>query len=206
MPHGGPVKVKVALKPATPAVAPFDAQQAKKYQEQWARQLGVPVEITNSIGMKFILIPPGELEMGSPKELIDYELENCSKDNWVYRGLLPSEGPRHHVRITKAFYLGICPVTQEEYQRLMGSNPSSFLATGNNKNWVAGLDTKRFPVDSVSWNNAVEFCSRLSETAGEKTSGRRSACRRKRSGSMHAGRERRGETSLFQRLSFRHRP
>ena len=41
------------------AVAPFDAQQAKAHQETWANHLGVPVEFTNSIGMKLRLIPPG---------------------------------------------------------------------------------------------------------------------------------------------------
>ena len=58
-----------------PAVAPFDAQKAKEHQEAWAKHLGVPVELTNSIGMKLVLIPPGEFTMGSPKELIEEELK-----------------------------------------------------------------------------------------------------------------------------------
>ena len=48
-----------------PAVAPFDADQAKRHQEAWAKHLGIPVELTNSIGMKLVLIPPGEFMMGS---------------------------------------------------------------------------------------------------------------------------------------------
>jgi hypothetical protein len=40
-----------------PAIAPFDAKKAKEHQEAWAKHLGVPVEITNSIGMKLVLIP-----------------------------------------------------------------------------------------------------------------------------------------------------
>jgi formylglycine-generating enzyme required for sulfatase activity len=51
-----------------PAIAPFDAAQAKQHQEAWAKYLGVPVEYTNSIGMKFILVPPGEFVMGSTAE------------------------------------------------------------------------------------------------------------------------------------------
>jgi hypothetical protein len=51
-----------------PAVAPFDAAQAKQHQEAWAEHLGVPVEFENSIGMKFVLIPPGEFDMGSTEE------------------------------------------------------------------------------------------------------------------------------------------
>jgi len=50
-----------------PAVAPFDAKKAKEHQAAWAKHLGVPAEMTNSIGMKLVLIPPGEFTMGSPK-------------------------------------------------------------------------------------------------------------------------------------------
>ncbi len=48
-----------------PAIAPFDAAQAKAHQAAWAQCLGVPVEMENSIGMRFMLIPPGEFDMGS---------------------------------------------------------------------------------------------------------------------------------------------
>jgi hypothetical protein len=51
------------------AVAPFDADKAREYRADWAKYLGVPIEITNSIGMKFLLIPPGDFEMGSSEEL-----------------------------------------------------------------------------------------------------------------------------------------
>ena len=68
-----PPEPQVPAKPSTPtgpepprAVAPFDAEKAKEHQEAWAKHLGVPVEITNSIGMKLVLIPPGEFMMGSP--------------------------------------------------------------------------------------------------------------------------------------------
>ena len=39
----------------------------------------MPVEITNSIGMKLVLIPPGEFKMGSPKELIEEELKSTDR-------------------------------------------------------------------------------------------------------------------------------
>jgi formylglycine-generating enzyme required for sulfatase activity len=169
--HGGQVKVKVTLKPAPLAVAPFDAEQARTYQDRWARQLGVPVEITNSIGMKLVLIPPGEFMMGSPKELIEEELKRPGSESW-YKERLPGEGPQHRVRITKPFYLGMYLVTQEEYQRVMGTNPSEFSATGKSKDRVAGQETKRFPVEMVSWDNALEFCRRLSEMPEERAAGR----------------------------------
>jgi formylglycine-generating enzyme required for sulfatase activity len=169
--RGGQVKVKVTLKPAPLIVAPFDAKQARNYQERWARQLGAPVEITNSIGMKLVLIPPGEFMMGSPKELIEEELKTPGIKDW-YKEQLPSEGPQHRVRITKPFYLGMYVVTQEEYQRVMGTNPSEFSATGQHKDQVAGQNTKQFPVEHVSWDDAVEFCRKLSEMPEEKAVGR----------------------------------
>ena len=95
------------------------------------------VEITNSIGMKFILIPPGEFDMGSPKELIEEELKTADDDKF-YKEHLSGEGPKHHVRITRPFYLGMYLVTQDEYQRVMGSNPSEFSATGKGKDKVGG--------------------------------------------------------------------
>ena len=52
--HGWPINA------STPAIAPFDAEQANAHQRAWAKYLGVPVDFTNSIGMKFIRIPPGE--------------------------------------------------------------------------------------------------------------------------------------------------
>ena len=49
------------------AVAPFGSDQAKAHQKAWADHLGTPVQITDSVGIKFNLIPPGEFVMGSPK-------------------------------------------------------------------------------------------------------------------------------------------
>jgi formylglycine-generating enzyme required for sulfatase activity/serine/threonine protein kinase len=164
---------KWQLPPGAPrlAVAPFDAQKAKEHQAAWAKHLGVPVEMTNSIGMKLVLIPPGEFEMGSSKELIEEELKAHSADQW-YKEHLPGEHPQHRVRITRPFYLGTYLVTQGEYQRVMGVNPSEFSATGKGKDKVAGQDTKRFPVECVSWDDAVEFCRKLSEMPEEKAAGR----------------------------------
>jgi formylglycine-generating enzyme required for sulfatase activity len=168
---GADGKWRLAPSAPPPAVAPFDAAKAKEHQEGWAKHLGVPVEITNSIGMKLVLIPPGEFQMGSPKELIEEESKAHADDQW-YKDRLPGEGPQHRVRITKPFYLGMYVVTQEEYQRVMGSNPSEFSATGKGKDKVGGQDTRRFPVENVLWDEAVEFCRKLSNLPGEKVAGR----------------------------------
>jgi eukaryotic-like serine/threonine-protein kinase len=146
-----------AAPPPPPAIAPFDAVQAKQHQQAWSDYLDVPVQATNSIGMKLMLIPPGEFDMGSTQEEVAKLVEEARATNqpsW-YVKRLPHETPRHRVRITKPFYLGETEVTQEQYQRVMGTNPSHFQ----------GELTR--PVETVSWNQAVAFSQKLGELSGE---------------------------------------
>jgi serine/threonine protein kinase/formylglycine-generating enzyme required for sulfatase activity/WD40 repeat protein len=176
------------------AKAPFDAKQARKHQDAWAKHLGVPVEMTNSIGMKFVLIPPGEFKMGSTPEEIAREtacgLEQGKNNElgWKtwYSNRVSSEGPRHDVTITKPFHLGMYLVTQGEYERVMGVNPSAFSSRQMNASafkpplldaevgdrtkyakMMAGKDTSRHPVETVSWDDCAEFCQRLSALPAE---------------------------------------
>ena len=114
-------------------------------------------EITNSIGMKLVLIPAGEFMMGSP----DAD-PNAGSD----------EKPAHRVQITKPFYMGVYEVTQGEYERVMGKNPSHFSANGGGKEKVVGQDTTRYPVENVSWEDAVAFSKKLSDLPAEKAAGR----------------------------------
>jgi len=87
----------------------------------------------NSIGMQFKLLPGGTFTMGEG-------------------------GEAHKVTLTKPFELGVYEVTQEQYQKVMGSNPSGFKGPQN-------------PVEQVSWNDAVAFCRKLSELPSEKSGG-----------------------------------
>jgi serine/threonine protein kinase len=144
-----------------PAIAPFDTAKAKQFQQAWATYLGVPVEYTNTIGMKFVLIPPGEFLMGGTAAEIEAALEQVD-DNKVWQDLVKSQAPQHRVILTQPFYLGIHEVTQAAYERVMGTNPSAFALTGTNKDLVAGLDTSGHPVEMVSWYDAAEFCAKLS--------------------------------------------
>lgn len=156
------------LNPAPPpANAPFKSQQARMHQEAWARHLGVPVEYTNSIGMKFRLIPPGEFLMGSPPADIEAMMKWADehKFEWMKPGI-PSEGPQHAVKLTTPFFLGVTEVTQEQFERVMGTNPSFFAKTGSDPKWVeivAGLNTSDHPVEGVTWAETAEFCNKLSQ-------------------------------------------
>jgi len=138
------------------AVAPFDEKQAKEHQKRWAEYLKVPVETTNSIGMKLVLIPAGKFLMGSPANE-----EGRSDDE-----------EQSDVALNKPFYMGVFEVTQAEYERVMGDNPSAFGPNGKYKDQVIGIDTKRFPVQDVGWKNAWAFCAKLSELPDEKKEGR----------------------------------
>ncbi len=113
--------------------------------------------LQNSLGMKMAYIPAGKFRMGTPKteEMVPEQ-----------------ERPVHEVEITRPFWLGVYEVTQDQYQKVMEANPSNFAETGAGKDKVMGLITRDFPVEMVSWNEAVEFCRRLSEMPEEKKAGR----------------------------------
>jgi len=138
-----------------PAIAPFNAEQAKEHQEAWAKYLKVPVDYENSIGMKFRLIPPGEFMMGStPTEIEDLRSKDYGDPNW--RRWVESEGPEQDVVLSQPFFLGIHEVTQREYETIMGTNPSQMPT-------LAHENSQLCPVDSVSWTDALAFCDRLRE-------------------------------------------
>jgi len=83
-----------------------------------------------------VFIPPGTFRMGSPANEVDRYSD---------------EGPQTAVTISRGFWMGKYEVTQGEYLAVMGSNPSNF--TG---------DTNR-PVESVSWDDATNYCATLTE-------------------------------------------
>jgi formylglycine-generating enzyme required for sulfatase activity/serine/threonine protein kinase len=125
---------------------------AKTSQKQWAERLKTPVVSTNSLGMKLVLIPPGEFQMGSPKS----------------EGWRQDQEQQHRIRITKPFYLGVYEVTQSEFERVTGRNPSFFSNSGGQAEAATGVDTSRYPAEQVSWYDAVEFCNKLSEKEGRR--------------------------------------
>ena len=131
-----------------------------------------PKQVTNSIGMKLVLIPKGSFQMGSPPE------EKDSDD----------DEKQHLVTITHDYYLGVFEVTQAQYKKVMGKNPSYFQGdnvavripakkhpeTGRTieEEKIIPVNTDNHPVEFVSWEEAVEFCKRLSDLPEEKKAGR----------------------------------
>ena len=130
------------------AAFPFDATQAKIHQVEWGRFLRVPAEIENSIGMKLVLIPPGEFDMGSPVEEQGRQI-----------------GERlHHVRVPQPFYIGVHEVTRSQWEVLMGSQPWSRVR-GHRRHVQESSDSA---VTGVTWKDANDFCKRLTARDGRK--------------------------------------
>lgn len=102
--------------------------------------------------LRLKLIEEGAFFMGSNK------LEEGRRDD---------EG-RRRVKIKTAFLLSEHEITQGQYQAIMGTNPSWFSKTGKGAGKVKGKNCERFPVDSVSFYDALEFCNRLSKKEGFK--------------------------------------
>ena len=102
------------------------------------KNLTKPVEVKNSIGMEFILIPAGEFQMGMKKEDADGS---------------PNMGqPLHNVKIKQQFYIGKYEVTQAQWKILMGKNPSQFQNCGSD-----------CPVENIKFGDVQAFIKKLNE-------------------------------------------
>lgn len=105
--------------------------------QKQSKNLTKPVEVKNSIGMEFILVPPGEFSMGAKREDID-----ISSDGLLQRS----------VKIKREFYIGKYEVTQAQWKLVMGTNPSEFK--------TCGADC---PVENILWGEAQAFIKKLND-------------------------------------------
>jgi len=106
-------------------------------------------EIATGVKMKFCWIPPGHATLGSPASEKDRDIDKAE-----------------HEYKSKGYWLGKYPVTQGEWQAVMGNNPSWLSKDGGGKEKVAGMDTNRFPVETVSWIDCGKFLDKLNERGG----------------------------------------
>lgn len=84
-------------------------------------------------GLTYIWIPPGTFRMG------------CSPDD---SECFDNEKPAHTVTLTRGFWIGQTPVTQEAYSKVMGSSPSAYHGA-------------QLPVEEVTWDDAKDYCERV---------------------------------------------
>lgn len=140
----GPLsKVQSEMPEAEVGQRPPTAQCAKASQVEFLRNHKLTSPVKNSIGMQLVVIPPGEFDMGSPES---------------ERGSNAWETPRHRVKLPNPFLIGKYEVTQQEYRKIVGHNPSIFDRE------QTGEDTERFPVENVTWFDAVNYCNSLSRS------------------------------------------
>ncbi|MDQ2098429.1 MAG: bifunctional serine/threonine-protein kinase/formylglycine-generating enzyme family protein [Tychonema bourrellyi B0820] len=109
----------------------------QRHQAQFFRE-----NLGGSATLDMVAIPGGSFVMGSPST----EAERSS-----------DEGPQRTVTVAP-FFMGKYPVTQAQYQALMGNNPSHFKGF---------FKSKQLPVEQVSWDEAVEFCRKLTQKTGK---------------------------------------
>lgn len=184
-----PAPVAVAQPPL--AIAPLKHEQAKDIQQRWAKHIGKDLVHTNSIGMKLMLLPPGEFTMGRTEEQFDQLLTLIKSDpklkrsyggNVVWSMLMM---PGHRVRLTKPFYMGATEVTVGEYRKFADASGYKTEAEqglnggqpykGNRPictwrkpmTWRKDYKQKEDePVLHLCYNDCVEFCKWLSKKEG----------------------------------------
>ncbi|MFH0964311.1 MAG: SUMF1/EgtB/PvdO family nonheme iron enzyme [Planctomycetota bacterium] len=129
-----PAPSPVVAEPALRAPAGFRAKEGTKPEPY--TNTGLPLEVIHEkTGIEMVFIPAGEFQMGSPVSTKQRFSDEC---------------PAHTVRITSSFYLGKYQVTQQEWKRLMGTDPSRFKGDRN-------------PVERVSWDDCRSFLSKAGD-------------------------------------------
>ena len=99
-------------------------------------------------GLDMVSIPAGSFTMGSPSDEPERQ---------------PDEGPQHHVALA-AFFIGASPVTQAQWAAVVSAHPDPIHADLDpSPSFFKGID---LPVESISWNQAEEFCVRLAAITG----------------------------------------
>jgi formylglycine-generating enzyme required for sulfatase activity/beta-lactamase regulating signal transducer with metallopeptidase domain len=126
--------------PTQPSTVPSSQAPLNPSPKNPAKEL--TLNLGDKVTMKLALIPAGDFIMGSPP---------------VEKYHMPDESPQHHVKISHPFYMGVYDVTQEQYRLVMGRRPSGF------EKWQEG----NYPVGTVSWEEASEFCNKLSQITGK---------------------------------------
>jgi formylglycine-generating enzyme required for sulfatase activity len=113
-------------------------------------------DLGNGVTLEMVAIPGGTFLMGTKEAEIERLVKKYNV-NWFR-----SEKPQHQATIT-AFYIGKFPVTQEQWRRVATLPP----VARELKKDPSRFKGDKLPVESVSWEDAVEFCARLSQATGK---------------------------------------
>ncbi len=170
------------------AKVPFFAKEAKGFQQQWAKYIKRPDVFENSVGMKMVLLPPGEFTMGRTEKQLDELLSVVRKDPKMRKNLGGQIAwsmlmmPAHRVRLTKPFYMGATEVTVGQFRKFCeASGYKTEAERGLNhgkpykgrrafSTWRKPLawrknykQTDDVAVTHLCWKDCVAFCEWLSK-------------------------------------------
>lgn len=128
---------------ASPAEPPAELDRKRGEPGQ-----STAMPFSNSVGMGFVAIPAGEFTMG----IAD-----------VGNGPATPDGcPPHRVRMTRAFLCGMHEVTRGQYANVMEEVAPNGESNRRTTDMPSSESDGRMPVSAVTWNQAAEFCRRLS--------------------------------------------
>jgi len=116
------------------------AEEGRRTAEQTLPAGSITLDLGEGVTIELVPIPAGEFMTGSP------DSDPHRIHDWE---------TQHRVRITRPFWMGRCEVSGAQYERVIGRNPSRTRMANK-------------PVERVSWEDATEFCRRLSERSGRK--------------------------------------
>jgi formylglycine-generating enzyme required for sulfatase activity len=117
------------------------SRKALNQQNKWVRMTGLPLEVeAEKTGIRLRLIPSGTFKMGS---------------RWGSEAGRDINETQHQVTLTKPFYCGKFEITQGQWKRVTGSNPSNFESSGN-----------AAPVERVTWRDCQDFLDKLCDLEG----------------------------------------
>ncbi len=163
---------------------PFTPAAAKQQQAALSKQLGQPVEISNAIGMKLILVPPGKFQMGSSARQMDDAIVHVpSSTRWLLREEAQKPG-----KVDEPFWLGASEVTVAQFRAFVEATNYKTTAERDGKGaerppsegklaeskpeyiWKHSdfASDPQFPVVCVTLADAKAFCEWLSEKDNRK--------------------------------------
>jgi len=123
-----------------------------------------PPEYSNTLGMKFRLIPAGKFTMGASQAEVDRCLKVFGENDWA-KARLPAEGFEHEVEITQPFYMGATEVTVGQFRQFLEAENYTVGEGGWKKPGSNEIDD--YPAVFLFWHNTVDFCKWLSEKEGK---------------------------------------
>ncbi len=132
-------------------------------QRAYALEADLPVITDGGLGITFVLIPPGNFLMGSPKD----EVGNTSDED------------QHPVELSRGYYLSATEITNAQFRKIFEGDPSfdghtpapargkyTYPRSRRDEAWETPIDSDLLPVVQVTWDQAEDFCRRLGQKMG----------------------------------------